>query len=87
MANIFYDELIANLADIQSIEHNISEKAQEICTRRQNYADYLEGQLVELKRYQTGVNSALCDLLSSSSSIEGIDMKPLLVSAMLLRKN
>lgn len=73
MANIFYNELIANLADIQSIEHNISEKAQEICTRRQNYADYLEGQLVELKRYQTGVNSALCDLLSSSSSIEGID--------------
>ena len=78
MANIFYNELIANLADIQGIEHNISEKAQEICTRRENYADYLEGQLVGLKRYQTNINSTLDDLLSSSSSIEGIDKEAII---------
>lgn len=78
MANIFYNELIANLADIQGIEHNISERAQEICTRRENYADYLEGQLVGLKRYQTNINSALDDLLSSSSSIEGIDKEAII---------
>ena len=73
MANIFYNELIANLADNQAIENNISEKAQEICTRRENYADYLEGQLVELKENHTSISSTLDTLLSSSSFIEGIN--------------
>ena len=70
---MFYNELIANLADNQAIENNISEKAQEICTRRENYADYLEGQLVELKENHTSISSTLDTLLSSSSFIESIN--------------
>ena len=43
MANVFYNELIASLRDVQNVEYDISEKAQNICTRREKYAEYLEG--------------------------------------------
>lgn len=87
MANVFYNELIANLTDIQSIEHNISEKAQEICARREKYAEYLEGQLVELKRYQTSMNSTLGNLHSSSSSMVGIDKEAITSKCNAIKKD
>lgn len=87
MANVFYNELIASLRDVQNVEYDISEKAQDICTRREKYAEYLEGRLVELKRYQTSMNSTLGNLLRSSSLMEGIDKEAIISQCNAIKKD
>lgn len=87
MANVFYNELIASLRDVQNVEYDISEKAQNICTRREKYAEYLEGRLVELKRYQTSMNSILGNLLRSSSLMEGIDKEAIISQCNAIKKD
>ena len=87
MANVFYNELIVSLRDVQNVEYDISEKAQNICTRREKYAEYLEGRLVELKRYQTSMNSILGNLLRSSSLMEGIDKGAIISQCNAIKKD
>lgn len=87
MANVFYNELIASLRDVQNVEYDISEKAQDICTRREKYAEYLEGRLVELKRYQTSMNSTLGNLLRSSSLMEDIDKEAIISQCNAIKKD
>lgn len=87
MANVFYNELIASLRDVQNVEYDISEKALNICTRREKYAEYLEGRLVELKRYQTSMNSTLGNLLRSSSLMEDIDKEAIISQCNAIEKD